>query len=101
MDKGPLLAREALDAKLIDHLGYRDEFDAAVKALDRAKQAATDRDYRQALNDALDARATQQEQVAAHVTSSVCTLLNGCLVGVFTYAVFHALITLINVSGEW
>ena len=31
LDKGPLLAREALDAKLIDHLGYRDEFDAAVK----------------------------------------------------------------------
>ena len=31
VDKGPLLAREALDAKLIDHLGYRDEFDAAVK----------------------------------------------------------------------
>lgn len=32
VDKGPLLAREALDAKLIDHLGYRDEFDAAIKA---------------------------------------------------------------------
>lgn len=32
VDKGPLLAREALDAKLIDHLGYRDEFDAAFKA---------------------------------------------------------------------
>ncbi len=30
VDKGPLLAREALDAKLIDHIGYRDEFDAAV-----------------------------------------------------------------------
>lgn len=32
------------------------EFDAAVKALERARKAAIDRDYRQALNDALDAR---------------------------------------------
>ncbi|MSO98267.1 MAG: signal peptide peptidase SppA [Rhodospirillaceae bacterium] len=30
IDKGPLLAQEALGAKLIDRLGYRDEFDAAV-----------------------------------------------------------------------
>lgn len=33
-----------------------DEFAAAVKALERARKAAVDRDYRQALNDALDAR---------------------------------------------
>lgn len=33
-----------------------DEFAAAVKALERARQAAVDRDYRQSLNDALDAR---------------------------------------------
>lgn len=33
-----------------------DEFAAAVTALDRARKAAADRDYRQALNDALDAR---------------------------------------------
>ncbi len=32
IDKGPLLAQEALDAKLIDKLGYRDEFDTAVDA---------------------------------------------------------------------
>lgn len=31
VDKGPLLASEALDGKLIDRLGYRDEFDAFVK----------------------------------------------------------------------
>ncbi len=30
IDKGPLLAQEALDAKLIDKLGYRDEFDTSV-----------------------------------------------------------------------
>lgn len=34
----------------------KDEFDAAVTALERAHRAADDRDYRQALNDALDAR---------------------------------------------
>lgn len=33
-----------------------DEFGAAVKALERARKAAADRDYRQSLNDALDAR---------------------------------------------
>ncbi|MBM3770629.1 MAG: DUF4398 domain-containing protein [Acidimicrobiia bacterium] len=33
-----------------------DEFGAAVKALERARRAAVDRDYRQSLNDALDAR---------------------------------------------
>ncbi len=32
VDKGPLLASEALEGKLIDHLGYRDEFDAHVKS---------------------------------------------------------------------
>ena len=31
VDKGPLLASEALDGGLIDHLGYRDEFDAMIK----------------------------------------------------------------------
>ncbi len=30
IDKGPLLAQEALEAKLIDKIGYRDEFDASV-----------------------------------------------------------------------
>jgi protease IV len=33
IDKGPLLAQEALDAKLIDKIGYRDEF---AKAVDEA-----------------------------------------------------------------
>lgn len=32
VDKGPLLATEALESKLIDHLGYRDEFEAMVKS---------------------------------------------------------------------
>ncbi|MBL8642300.1 MAG: signal peptide peptidase SppA [Rhodospirillaceae bacterium] len=30
IDNGPLLAQEALEAKLIDHLGYRDEFEAEL-----------------------------------------------------------------------
>lgn len=41
----------------------KDEFDAAVKALEHAHQAATERDYRQALNDALDARDRAQTSV--------------------------------------
>ncbi len=32
VDRGPLLAGEARDGGLVDALGYRDEFDAAVKA---------------------------------------------------------------------
>ncbi len=32
IDKGPLLATEAKDGKLIDNLGYRDQFQDAVKA---------------------------------------------------------------------
>lgn len=39
IDKGPLMATEALDAKLVDHLGYRDEFDAEV---DKVMPDATD-----------------------------------------------------------
>ncbi|MSO72042.1 MAG: signal peptide peptidase SppA [Rhodospirillaceae bacterium] len=31
IDEGPQLATEALDRKLVDHLGYRDEFDEALK----------------------------------------------------------------------
>ncbi len=31
IDKGPLLSQEALEAKLIDRLGYRDEFEAEVE----------------------------------------------------------------------
>lgn len=50
-----------------------DEFDAAVTALQRARQAATDRDYRQALNDALDAREraqTSARQAADNMASA-------------------------------
>ncbi len=32
VDRGPLMATEARDGGLVDSLGYRDEFDAAVKA---------------------------------------------------------------------
>jgi protease-4 len=31
VDRGPLLAQEALEGKLIDRIGYRDEFDKAVE----------------------------------------------------------------------
>ena len=41
VDKGPLLAREALDGKLIDHLGYRDEFDAAVRGASNGANEVT------------------------------------------------------------
>jgi protease-4 len=40
IDKGPLMAQEALSAKLIDRIGYRDQFDDALdKALPEAQAA--------------------------------------------------------------
>ncbi|MDX2141945.1 MAG: signal peptide peptidase SppA [Rhodospirillaceae bacterium] len=40
IDKGPLMAQEALGAKLIDRIGYRDQFDDALdKAMPEAKTA--------------------------------------------------------------
>lgn len=50
-----------------------DEFGAAVKALERAQKAALERDYRQALNDALDAREraqTSARQAAENMASA-------------------------------
>jgi protease-4 len=44
VDKGPLTAREAKDAGLVDHLGYRDEFAAALRqATNKAPRVALSR----------------------------------------------------------
>jgi len=49
----------------------------------------------------LDARATQQEQIAAHAIATASVLVNGLFVGLFAYVMFHSLITLVHVAGEW
>ena len=52
IDRGPFLANEALQAKLVDRLGYRDEAeDAAKRRAGEGAQLATMRDYFRATRD--------------------------------------------------
>lgn len=52
-------------------------------------------------HNALDAKAFQQEQAAAQVTTSVLVLINGFIVGMIVIAVFLGLINLINGATLW
>lgn len=92
----------ARGVKLTEALRLMDDSGQLAWRLANAAQGKTT--FRAALagwHDALDARATQQEQVAAHVTATLSVLANGLFVGLFAYAMFHGLITLVNVAGEW
>jgi type IV pilus assembly protein PilC len=51
--------------------------------------------------EALDAKAFQQEQAAAQVTTTVLVLINGFVVGAIVIAVFIGLINLINGAILW
>lgn len=88
--------------KLTEALRQMDDSGQLAWRLTNAAQGKTT--FRAALagwHDALDARATQQEQVAAHATATLSVLANGLFVGLFAYAMFHGLITIMNVAGEW
>lgn len=92
----------ARGVKLTEALRLMDDSGQLAWRLTNAAQGKTT--FRAALagwHDALDARATQQEQVAAHATATLSVLANGLFVGLFAYAMFHGLITLVNVAGEW
>ena len=52
-------------------------------------------------HEALDAKAFQQEQAAAHVVTTTVVLLNGALVGCIVVAVFLYLIAIINTGVLW
>lgn len=52
-------------------------------------------------HEALDARAFQQEQAAAQITTSALVLFNGAIVATVVVAVFLALTDVINVAALW
>jgi type IV pilus assembly protein PilC len=52
-------------------------------------------------HEALDAKAYQQEQAAAQVTTTALVLINGATVGLIVIAIFLALIQLINTAILW
>jgi type II secretory pathway component PulF len=52
-------------------------------------------------NEALDAKAFQQEQATAHVVTTSLVVLNGILVGFIVVSVFGVLISIINAGVLW
>jgi hypothetical protein len=52
-------------------------------------------------NEALDAKAFQQEQATAHVVTTSLVVLNGILVGFIVVSVFGVLISIINAGMLW
>lgn len=92
----------ARGVKLTEALRQMDDSGQLAWRLTNAAQGKTT--FRTALagwHDALDARATQQEQIAAHAIATASVLVNGLFVGLFAYVMFHSLITLVHVAGEW
>ncbi len=60
--------------------------------------------FRAALNgwlEALDAKAFQQQQAAAHVITTALVVLNGALVGLLVVGTFQAIIAIINLGVLW
>lgn len=51
--------------------------------------------------DTLDAKAFGQEQAVAHIITSACVLINGCLLGLFTVSIFQCFIQIIDVAAAW
>ena len=52
-------------------------------------------------HESLDAKAFQQEQAAAHITTTGLVLVNGVFVGIIMVTVFHFLISFINAGVLW
>jgi type II secretory pathway component PulF len=62
------------------------------------------RGFRAALNgwlEALDARAFQQQQAAAHLITTTLVLASGVLVGALVIGTFEALIAIVNTGVLW
>jgi type II secretory pathway component PulF len=60
--------------------------------------------FRAALNgwiEALDAKAFQQQQAAAHLITTTLVVLNGALVGVLVVGVFQAIIAIVDTGVLW
>jgi type II secretory pathway component PulF len=52
-------------------------------------------------HEALDAKAFQQEQAAAHIVTSALVVLNGCIIALADIGVFSALISIIEEGTLW
>jgi type II secretory pathway component PulF len=52
-------------------------------------------------HEALDAKAFQQEQTAAQITTSALVFINGLFVAALVCAVFLALVNLLNAAALW
>ena len=88
--------------KLTDALQFMD--DAGELRWRMANAARASGHFRESLAgwlDTLDAKAFSQEQAVAHVITSACVVVNGCLLGLFTVSIFQCFIQLIDVAGTW
>ncbi len=61
IDEGPQMAKEALDKKLVDHLGYRDQFDETLK---KTLTGAQDLDLRRYSRTGLPGAAAASKRIA-------------------------------------
>ncbi|MBI5801774.1 MAG: type II secretion system F family protein [Verrucomicrobia bacterium] len=88
--------------KLADALQFMD--DAGELRWRMANAARASGHFRESLAgwlDTLDAKAFGQEQAVAHVITSACVLVNGCLLGLFTVSIFQCFVQLIDVASAW
>lgn len=88
--------------KLTEALQFMD--DAGELRWRMANAARASGHFRESLAgwlDTLDAKAFGQEQAVAHILTSACVLVNGCLLGLFTVSIFQCFIQLIDVAAAW
>ena len=88
--------------KLPDALQFMDDAGELRWRMANAARAAGQ--FRESLAgwlDTLDAKAFGQEQAVAHVLTTACVLVNGCLLGLFTVSIFQVFIQLIDVASAW
>ena len=88
--------------KLPDALQFMD--DAGELRWRMANAARATGHFRESLAgwlDTLDAKAFGQEQAVAHVLTTACVLVNGCLLGLFTVSIFQVFVQLIDVASAW
>jgi len=92
----------ARGAKLSEALGWIDDSGEFRWRLSNAGRSGDG--FRAALNgwlEALDAKAFQQQQAAAHVVTTLLVLTNGVLVGALVVATFQSIVAIVNAGALW
>ena len=88
--------------KLTDALQFMDDAgELRWRMANAARAAGLFRESLAGWLDTLDAKAFSQEQAVAHVITTACVLVNGCLLGLFTVSIFQCFIQLIDVASAW